>query len=306
MDLRAKRQVPEKIAKGTNNTPLERQLIELVHKHPQLYDTGHEHYKDIEKRDKIWGEIAEELDLSMPQCKSKWRTLRDAFAKQYKLVQRSQITEDFSCVRFKNYEQLSFLKAFIKPRDPVITEDMLRAGGQDYHLSLTYNLMTGAASEDALLDDADKPDVLVNGDQSMDTTASSDPKLDASSDVNVNGYSTGGGAATEPTWDDPNEDDLLLFNEPQVMLTSSDTSITTERRRTVRGHAVNLKRKMDVEEDPIVVFFRSMGDVARSYVKEIQAELRERVLGLMLEAETKNSKLLKKGKGKDARNDANS
>lgn len=36
-------------------------IIELVRKHPILYDLSHEDYKNIRKKDKVWTKIGEEL-----------------------------------------------------------------------------------------------------------------------------------------------------------------------------------------------------------------------------------------------------
>ncbi|XP_045467019.1 transcription factor Adf-1-like [Harmonia axyridis] len=56
-------------------------IIELVRKHPILYDLSHEDYKNIRKKDKIWDEIGKEICEDGEAVKKKWRNLRDSYAK---------------------------------------------------------------------------------------------------------------------------------------------------------------------------------------------------------------------------------
>nr|CAH7719377.1 unnamed protein product [Callosobruchus chinensis] len=59
-------------------------LIEKVKEYPILYDLGHEDYKNVRKKDKIWDEIGTKLNEDGEQLKKKWKNLRDSFAKHLK------------------------------------------------------------------------------------------------------------------------------------------------------------------------------------------------------------------------------
>lgn len=39
------------------------QFIELIKEHPLIYDTTHDDYKNLRKRDKVWDEIGKEIKV---------------------------------------------------------------------------------------------------------------------------------------------------------------------------------------------------------------------------------------------------
>ncbi|KAJ8938643.1 hypothetical protein NQ314_011382 [Rhamnusium bicolor] len=59
-------------------------LVELVARHPALYDAGHMKYKDQMMKENIWKEISNEVRRSVADCKKRWRNIRDIYMKQRK------------------------------------------------------------------------------------------------------------------------------------------------------------------------------------------------------------------------------
>ncbi|KAJ8928436.1 hypothetical protein NQ314_019025 [Rhamnusium bicolor] len=59
-------------------------LVELVARHPALYDAGHMEYKDQMMKEIIWKEISNEVRRSVADCKKRWKNIRDTYMKQRK------------------------------------------------------------------------------------------------------------------------------------------------------------------------------------------------------------------------------
>ncbi|KAJ8965702.1 hypothetical protein NQ317_006743 [Molorchus minor] len=59
-------------------------LVELVARHPALYDASHMEYKDQMMKENIWKEISNEVERSVADCKKRWRNIRDTYMKQRK------------------------------------------------------------------------------------------------------------------------------------------------------------------------------------------------------------------------------
>nr|CAD7404325.1 unnamed protein product [Timema cristinae] len=60
---------------------LDEKLIDLVKSHPILYQLSDKNYKDNFMKENIWIEIAGRLGKAVPECKTRWRTIRDSYRK---------------------------------------------------------------------------------------------------------------------------------------------------------------------------------------------------------------------------------
>nr|CAD7459043.1 unnamed protein product [Timema tahoe] len=60
---------------------LDERLIELVKSHPILYQLSDRNYKDNFMKENVWIEIAGRLGKAVPECKTRWRTIRDSYRK---------------------------------------------------------------------------------------------------------------------------------------------------------------------------------------------------------------------------------
>ncbi|XP_058177093.1 uncharacterized protein LOC131293031 [Anopheles ziemanni] len=70
-------------------TPGKRQFVKVnesvfvseIKKRPILYNVMHKDYKRITVRNEAWHAVAMVMKLSVPECKKRWRSMRDAFQK---------------------------------------------------------------------------------------------------------------------------------------------------------------------------------------------------------------------------------
>ncbi|KAM4573710.1 uncharacterized protein PAE49_008460 [Odontesthes bonariensis] len=60
---------------------IEERLIEEVRKYENLYVTSHKDYKDAQKTNNSWREIAETVEMDVITCIKKWRFLRDKYVR---------------------------------------------------------------------------------------------------------------------------------------------------------------------------------------------------------------------------------
>ncbi|XP_062274719.1 uncharacterized protein LOC133980142 isoform X1 [Scomber scombrus] len=100
----------------------EKQLAEIIHEHPNLYDQSRRDYKDNLKAYMSWKEIALAMGKSEEAVKLKWKNLRDKFCKAKKrMAKRNQplLTDDENSVERPVpvlYNQLAWLTPYVKPR----------------------------------------------------------------------------------------------------------------------------------------------------------------------------------------------
>ncbi|XP_014091883.2 uncharacterized protein [Bactrocera oleae] len=57
----------------------EEKIIDFVRNHEILYNKRHKEFRDSEKKQRLWLEIAEQLDIKSEAVKGKWTTMRDYF-----------------------------------------------------------------------------------------------------------------------------------------------------------------------------------------------------------------------------------
>nr|CAI5865109.1 unnamed protein product [Callosobruchus analis] len=59
-------------------------LIELVKNYRLLYDASDPNFNNRIERHRCWEKISANIDLPVPECKKRWRSLRDQFNKKRK------------------------------------------------------------------------------------------------------------------------------------------------------------------------------------------------------------------------------
>lgn len=59
-------------------------LIELVRTYPSLYSKKNSSSNNVEQKNIVWCQIAEQLGQPVEKCKAKWRNLRDSYQKSVK------------------------------------------------------------------------------------------------------------------------------------------------------------------------------------------------------------------------------
>lgn len=92
----------------------DKQLIEEVQKHPELYDPKRRDYRDIDKRELAWSEIAEVMGYSLPEVQTRWKVLRDRYVREKKAAERGGHTTQKEPWHLMNL--LSFLHKVVTHR----------------------------------------------------------------------------------------------------------------------------------------------------------------------------------------------
>ncbi|XP_035998120.1 uncharacterized protein LOC105939494 isoform X3 [Fundulus heteroclitus] len=94
----------------------EERLIVQVENNSILYDAAHPFYKDNNRKDITWAEIATMLGGTAEQCKTKWRALRDSFVKCRKKGTLPSGSAGGTTKEWKFEKNMSFLIPYLQPR----------------------------------------------------------------------------------------------------------------------------------------------------------------------------------------------
>ncbi|XP_077492548.1 uncharacterized protein LOC144103768 [Amblyomma americanum] len=86
-------------------------LVQEVKKHTQLWDQHSKLHKEAGYREAAWMDIAAALDVTVEECQTRWRTLRDTYLKRKKR-RRADPTGQWSVLD----RELGFLDNFLRPR----------------------------------------------------------------------------------------------------------------------------------------------------------------------------------------------
>ncbi|XP_077528555.1 uncharacterized protein LOC144140932 [Haemaphysalis longicornis] len=86
-------------------------LVREVKKHKQLWDQHSKLHKEASCRETAWADIAETLGVTVEECQTRWRTIRDTYLKRKKRLHVS------SKGQWNVLEhELGFLDGFLRPR----------------------------------------------------------------------------------------------------------------------------------------------------------------------------------------------
>uniref|UniRef100_A0A1A9UDF4 MADF domain-containing protein n=3 Tax=Glossina TaxID=44049 RepID=A0A1A9UDF4_GLOAU len=94
----------------------EEELIRQVTLRPVLYDRSLKGYRKASSRQQSWLDVSLAMDTTVDECRRRWRSLRDSFAKHYKQIQQNANCGDGSHKKPRKwifYDQMSFLIPYI-------------------------------------------------------------------------------------------------------------------------------------------------------------------------------------------------
>ncbi|XP_075726930.1 uncharacterized protein LOC142768779 isoform X2 [Rhipicephalus microplus] len=86
-------------------------LVYEVKKHKQLWDQHSKLHKEAGFREAAWLDIATALEVTVEECQTRWRTIRDTYLKRKKR-RRSDAKGQWNVLE----RELSFLDEFLRPR----------------------------------------------------------------------------------------------------------------------------------------------------------------------------------------------
>ncbi|XP_068085103.1 uncharacterized protein [Anabrus simplex] len=90
-------------------------LILLVGLRPAIFDYSMKEHRNQTITDMLWEEIANEMNASVAECKSKWNILRNSYARYLRESRKSSPSVSGICKRKKWYlaDSMAFLQNFI-------------------------------------------------------------------------------------------------------------------------------------------------------------------------------------------------
>uniref|UniRef100_A0A182QH18 MADF domain-containing protein n=1 Tax=Anopheles farauti TaxID=69004 RepID=A0A182QH18_9DIPT len=93
----------------------EEQLIAKVRANEVLYNVKNVNYRRKNDKDRLWQQIAYELNCSVEVCKRRWKSLRDKFIKLSRVEQSSRGTSDEEQPKkWRYFDSLTFLQGYNK------------------------------------------------------------------------------------------------------------------------------------------------------------------------------------------------
>lgn len=90
----------------------EEELIRQIEIRPILYDKSLRGYRKSTLRDQSWKEIAGILGSTIEECRKRWRSLRDAFARHHKHISDEPINSKKK--KWLYYDQMYFLAPYLE------------------------------------------------------------------------------------------------------------------------------------------------------------------------------------------------
>ncbi|XP_037938973.1 GATA zinc finger domain-containing protein 10 [Teleopsis dalmanni] len=106
-------ELPQEIQEEIVSMPKEMILITLVSQEQALYNPKHTNYRNTQRKDQKWLEIAESVGWPESQCKAKWKAMRDQYCRELK---RSKFNVKAN-VKWKYFKDLEFLRPYALSRN---------------------------------------------------------------------------------------------------------------------------------------------------------------------------------------------
>lgn len=112
-NFKKKLRKPPKKKRSTSERKLvvlnEEELIRQVFLRPVIYDRSLKGNRKTSLRNQCWKEISEAMDATIEECRTRWRSLRDTFTKQYKMCQRTDSKPPQKQSKWSFYDKMMFL-----------------------------------------------------------------------------------------------------------------------------------------------------------------------------------------------------
>ncbi|XP_076451286.1 uncharacterized protein LOC143287223 [Babylonia areolata] len=141
----------------------EQHLIAAVAAHRSLYDPTHNKYKDVELRNALWQQIAEDLKTEVEVCKAKWRTLRDGFTRALRQQREARTVFPSKVKKPWRYQmEMEFLIPFIYSRESRINNPDLGTEEEDQDLPAKASPPADDCESDVMKDNDDTQSVSSN------------------------------------------------------------------------------------------------------------------------------------------------
>ncbi|XP_055905424.1 uncharacterized protein LOC129940922 [Eupeodes corollae] len=88
-------------------------LITLVSQEPAIFNSKHEDYRNIAKKDELWLAMSKQVGWSDCYCKNKWKAIRDQYCRELKRTR----TNCNATIKWKYFKHLEFLRPYALARN---------------------------------------------------------------------------------------------------------------------------------------------------------------------------------------------
>lgn len=136
----------------------EEDLIRQVEIRPILYDKSLKGYRKSALRHQYWKEIANNIGSSVEECRKRWRSLRDAFSKHYKLMGRMEPVS-YKRKKWIFFDQMSFIAQYLDNSNLEIEETVL----EDFHDNSHDDILIHDSDSGANINVNDVSDIASHG-----------------------------------------------------------------------------------------------------------------------------------------------
>ncbi|CAI6348145.1 unnamed protein product [Macrosiphum euphorbiae] len=279
-----------------NETNIDLIMINKIKEHQVLYDTDEDQYKYIDKRDKAWKEVADELGMPVNDVKLRWKRLRDNFRVSIKRTKGLNLKPGLPFVEgkpWKYQKEMEFLLPF------------MQIGG--YSLKKMLNLEHSPTQDYAGVYDDRETDGSSSpyNNMSYDYDEMPEPRVEMK-EMSGNYSNDEGGV-----------DDELLYPDVEILSNGKHEPLHRVAKRVKRSaeaaaaaakeadssaqlklnqhhmnhyYHIQQQQHSHAKVHPVDLFFYSMAETTKGLPQAYQAEIKRRVLEIVIKAEEEMNK----------------
>nr|CAD7431020.1 unnamed protein product [Timema monikensis] len=236
-------------------------LVEIVAKHPSLYDLENPLYKDQVIKDNAWKEVADHLRRSAKDCKKRWRNIKDTYNRRIKKGKGTGSSTSSKPEKWALAEMLSFLDKVKHKR-----------------LSIS-NIGINSVNSDSV-EEGDFEGIDVGIEESGGVIQNISDQSASSFAAIINDESS------TANWNLPRSSDFSHLPTKRLKLNEKITKLIEER-SCERSEILKLISQR--REDSVDLFFRSVAMSVKQLRPELINETKMRTLQLVFEMESRNA-----------------
>ncbi|KAL4143665.1 hypothetical protein QTP88_005974 [Uroleucon formosanum] len=280
-----------------NETNIDLIMINKIKEHQVLYDTDEDQYKYIDKRDKAWKEVADELGMPVNDVKLRWKRLRDNFRVSIKRTKGLNLKPGLPFVEgkpWKYQKEMEFLLPF------------MQIGG--YSLKKMLNLEHSPTQDYTGVYDDCKTDGSSSPYNNMSYDYDDMPEPRVEMKEMAGSYSN----------DEGGVDDELLYPDVEILSNGKHEPLHRVAKRVKRSaeaaaaaaakeadssaqlklnqhhmnhyYHIQQQQHSHAKVHPVDLFFYSMAETTKGLPQAYQAEIKRRVLEIVIKAEEEMNK----------------
>ncbi|CAH1106944.1 unnamed protein product [Psylliodes chrysocephalus] len=234
-------------------------LVELVAKHPALFDLAHSLYKDQVVKENAWKEIAEALSRSVYDCKKRWKNIKDTYNRRKK---RGKTTGSSALPKHAKWA----------------LSDMLSFLDQTEHKRPSTSLGTDQHEED-FMSEEDTENNIESGEVSQESSRSGSSTSVLTADINPTLNKGAGAIKKQFSKSSSNRKEKI-----------NEDIIATIRERSAERNEIFKKIGLN-KPDSLDLFFQSIAASVKALRPELINEAKLRTMHLIFELEERNASI---------------